>query len=194
MKYILGLTGPTGSGKTTLCSIAKDMGYSVLNCDIIARKAAEMPETLAALTSVFGKGILEDGKLNRKALALKAFSCPENTELLNKTMLPFVVALIKKEIENSSSNKVLLDAPTLFESGADSMCNAVIAVLAEKEDRKQRIILRDGLTDAEAELRISAGKNDDYYKDRTQHIIYNNGNQNAFILEFKSKLNTLEEK
>ena len=92
------------------------------------------------------------------------------------------------------SNKVLLDAPTLFESGADSMCNAVVAVLAEKEDRKKRIILRDGLTDAEAELRISAGKNDDYYKDRTQHIIYNNGDQNAFILEFKSKLNTLEGK
>ena len=193
MKYIIGLTGPTGSGKTTLCNTAANMGYNVLNCDIIARKAAEMPETLVALTSVFGKDILEDGKLNRKALAQKAFSSPKNTELLNKTMLPFVVALIKKEIENSSSNKVLLDAPTLFESGADSMCNAVIAVLAEKEDRKQRIILRDGLTEAEAELRISAGKNDNYYKDRTQHIIYNNGDQNAFTLEFKSKLNTLEE-
>lgn len=194
MKFILGLTGPTGSGKTTLSKAAADLGYTVLDCDIIARKAAEQENTLAALTTAFGQDILEDGILNRKALAKKAFSSTNGTELLNKTMLPFVVELIKKEIENADSEKILLDAPTLYESGADSLCNAVIAVLADCGDRKARIISRDNLTEAEAQLRLTAGKNDNYYKDKTQHIIYNNGDKHAFIEDFKSKIKFLEEK
>ncbi|MBQ5910523.1 MAG: dephospho-CoA kinase [Clostridia bacterium] len=194
MKFILGLTGPTGSGKTTLSKAAADLGYTVLDCDIIARKAAEQENTLAALTTAFGQDILEDGILNRKALAKKAFSSTNGTELLNKTMLPFVVELIKKEIENADSEKILLDAPTLYESGADSLCNAVIAVLADCGDRKARIISRDNLTEAEAQLRLTAGKNDNYYKDKTQHIIYNNGDKHAFIKDFKSKIKFLEEK
>ena len=194
MKFILGLTGPTGSGKTTLSKAAADLGYTVLDCDIIARKAAEQENTLAALTTAFGQDILEDGRLNRKALAKKAFSSTNGTELLNKTMLPFVVALIKKGIEEAETEKILLDAPTLYESGADSLCNAVIAVLADCGDRKARIISRDNLTEAEAQLRLTAGKNDNYYKDKTQHIIYNNGDKHAFIKDFKSKIKFLEEK
>lgn len=182
MKRIIGLTGPTGSGKSLVSDVAKDMGYQVINCDTVARKATEKGSYgLLCLVSAFGEEILNnDDTLNRKQLAKVAFSSKENTELLNKTLLPHIVKLVNAEI---TADKVLLDAPTLFESGIDSECSLTVAVLADREIRKQRIMARDNLTEAEAELRINAGKTDEFYKQRADHIIYNNEN----IEEFKTK-------
>ena len=99
MSFIIGLTGPTGAGKSTVSAAAEQFGLRVVNCDLLARKAVEKgTEGLKALTAVFGNGILEkDGSLNRKELAAVAFKTPENTELLNKTLLPHIVKLVKKE-------------------------------------------------------------------------------------------------
>ncbi len=193
LKRVIGLTGPTGSGKTSACEVAESLGYKVINCDTLARKAVETKDALSALTKAFGADILEDGKLNRAVLAQKAFKSEVQTELLNKTILPFIVALIEEEIEKAEENKILLDAPTLYESGADSLCSGIIAVLSSRESRKARILSRDGLTDDAAELRLSAGKNDDYYKERTQHIIYNDGTLAEFIEKTEQKLKLLEE-
>ena len=131
MSFIIGLTGPTGAGKSTVSAAAEQFGLKVVNCDLLARKAVEKgTEGLKALTAVFGNGILEkDGSLNRKKLAAVAFKTPENTELLNKTLLPHIVKLVKKE---TNSKNALLDAPTLFESGLNSECVKTIAVLADK--------------------------------------------------------------
>ncbi|MBE6733674.1 MAG: dephospho-CoA kinase [Ruminococcaceae bacterium] len=179
---IIGLTGPTGSGKSLVSEVAKAEGYQVINCDLIARKATEKGSYgLLCLVAAFGEEILNnDDTLNRKELAKIAFSSKENTELLNKTLLPHIVKLVN---ENIVADKVLLDAPTLFESGIDSECELTVAVLADKKIRKQRIISRDNITETEAELRINAGKSDEFYKLKADYIIYNNGN----IEEFKAK-------
>ena len=193
LKTVTGLTGPTGSGKTTACAVAEQLGYKVINCDILARQAVEKEDALSALTKEFGNDILQNGQLNRKALAAKAFISWDKTELLNNTLLPFIVKLIKEEIDRAEENKILLDAPTLYESGADSLCDSVIAVLSDIDSRKKRIISRDNLTEDAANLRIGAGKTDEYYKEKTQHIIYNDGDKNNFEKEFLKKLKTLEE-
>ncbi len=70
----------------------------------------------------------------------------------------------------------LLDAPTLFESGLDTVCDVTVAVLCSRDERKRRILLRDGLTEEDAEIRLGAGETDEYYKERADKIIYNNGN------------------
>ena len=112
---IIGLTGPTGAGKSSLNTVAEDFGLKVIDCDIFARKAVEKgSEGLKALVIAFGEDILSpDGTLDRKIMAQKAFSTPENTEKMNKTLLPFIVRLVLNECKGQD---VLMDAPTLIES------------------------------------------------------------------------------
>ncbi len=191
MKHIIGMTGPTGAGKSSVADTARDMGFKVIDCDCLARKAVEKgTRGLAAIVGAFGDDILNaDQTLNRKALASAAFSSKEQTELLNKTLLPFIVELVNNEI--GDNNLVLLDAPTLFESGADSTCTDTFAVLCDSETRKKRIMARDGITEREALLRMNAGKSDEFYKNNTANIIYNNGDISQFKIGAKTLLNNL---
>lgn len=182
---IIGLTGPTGAGKSRAAAIAFELGFRVVDCDFLARVAVEKgSDGLKAVVLAFGADILNnDGTLNRKALAKKAFSTKENTELLNKTLLPYIVELVKKQ---ATGEKVLLDAPTLFESGINSMCNVTVAVLANPDIRLSRIIERDNISSGDALLRINAGKNNDYYTNLADFTVYNNGDSKTFTQEFKS--------
>ena len=189
-KIVIGLTGPTGAGKSTISKLALKYGFKTIDCDLLARKAVEKGTAgLSALILTFGTEILNrDGTLNRKELAKIAFSTKENTDLLNKTLLPYVVMLVNEE---SDADRILLDAPTLYESGMDSICSAVIGVLADEKVRLKRIIERDGIDESDALLRMSAGKPDVFYKEKTEHIIYNNGDQDDFIAQFEVIINKI---
>ena len=192
MKFVLGLTGQTGAGKSSLKSIAEKLGYFVIDCDIVAHAELEKDEAKAALVSAFSADILNaDGTLSRSALAARAFESEEKTELLNSTVLPFIVKEINAIIEKTGADKILLDAPTLYESGADSMCDFVIAVTADSLLRKKRIIERDKLTDAQAQSRINAGKSVEFYKERANVVIKNNGNLEEFQNEFEYIINNI---
>lgn len=190
---MIGLTGPTGAGKSSLTAVAENLGYKVIDCDKTARIAVEKgKDGLKALVKVFGEDILlPDGSLNRKALAKKAFATKENTELLNKTLLPFITDLIRKECD---TEYVLLDAPTLFESGINSECVSTVAVLADENLRLERICERDSLTEEEARLRMSAGRTDDFYKENADFIIFNNGDITVFTKEFEDILKEIKER
>lgn len=174
---IIGLTGPSGTGKTSISDIAALLGYAVIDCDKVAREVSDDPELLATLEKEFGAVVI-DGRLDRKALAEKAFATKESTEKLNSIMLPVISNAIDKKIkilENIGVEYLLLDAPTLYESGEDKRCDAVVVVLAEEKLRAERIRIRDNLTPAQLESRLKAAKSDDFYKNRTKYIIFNNG-------------------
>lgn len=182
MSITVGLTGPTGAGKSAASAAALKMGIKVIDCDRVAREAVKKgSKGLCALISVFGDDILlSDGQLNRARLAERAFSSDENTALLNKTILPFISELVRQQMD---CEKILLDAPTLFESGLDSVCDCTIAVLADEKVRLKRIIARDNLTLNEAKRRISAGKSDNFFIKNADYVIYNNADGKEFINE-----------
>ena len=181
MKKIIGLTGPTGAGKSSLWMACFDLGLALIDCDRVAREAVEKgTEGLKALCEAFGYEILNaDGTLNRKKLASIAFASPDKTELLNNTIFPFIKVLVLKEAEYDGNT--ILDAPTLFESELDKVCFKTIAILADRDIRLKRIIERDNLTIEEALLRINAGKDDNYYIERADYVIYNNGDECEFL-------------
>ena len=192
MSFILGLTGPTGSGKSSLSKRAEELGFCVIDCDKVARKAAEDKSCKEELSKAFGSDIIdESGNLIRRKLAEKAFVSSDKTELLNNTVFPYIKNLLREEITSVKKEKILLDAPTLYESGMDGICDAVIAVLADKQLMLKRIIKRDNIDKAHAQLRINAGKPETYYREKTPYVIYNNGKIDELYKNFENTLNTI---
>lgn len=180
--YVIGLTGPTGAGKSTASKIFEKQGYHIVDTDKIARKAVEKGSPLLKrIAKAFGEDVInDDGTLNRKLLAKKAFETREKTEILNSINHPYIYEKALLEIEeysNKGCDKFILDAPVLFESGGEKYCKKTVAVISSLEKRIERIIKRDNLTRKEAMRRINAQHSDDYYTDRADLVLYNNGEQ-----------------
>ncbi len=190
---IIGLTGQTGAGKSTVSDFLRQMSFLVIDCDKVAREVTEKGSPLLSkLAEAFGNDIiLEDGSLDRRLLAARAFSSKDKTELLNKITHPEILNAIKLKIEASSCENIVLDAPTLFESGADKLCDRIIAVLCAENKRKQRIVARDNLSCEQADVRLSAAKSNEFFTERADAVIFNNGTLSELEMNLKTALNQI---
>lgn len=184
--YTAGLTGMSGAGKTTACRVFAENGFTVIDCDKVARKVVE-PGTPALndIATYFSDEILlPDGSLNRKKLGGIVFSDREKLDALNSLIYPYITFdIIERITEISRSGKiyVLLDAPTLFESGADVLCDTIVSVTADIESCVGRIMMRDGLTREQAELRLSSQHDRSFYIQRSDFCADNSGTQEELI-------------
>ncbi len=175
---IIGLTGKTGAGKTTVASYLKEKGCYIIDGDIIARQITEKgSEILPVLQKAFGDDILdENGELIRKSLAQRAFSSKENTNLLNSITHPEIKRRCEKEIafaEDKGYKVAVIDAAAILEGDCKDLCKKIVVVHADKETRLGRILRRDGITTEQAMTRINAQKDDDYYFSQADIIIHN---------------------
>lgn len=176
---VVGLTGQTGAGKSTVSKVFADNGFAVINADYISRMVVEKgTDCLAEIVDIFTRDILnEDGSLNRKALGNIVFSDRTKLEMLNTIIYPYITSEILKQIKDfsdSGQKLVLLDAPTLFESHADDFCEIIISVLADDEIREERIIKRDGITKKQANDRMSCQHDAEFFAAHSDYVIQNN--------------------
>lgn len=176
---VIGLTGPIGSGKSAVAKLFCDRGFVRVDADVIAKKVVEKgSKTLTQLAEKFGSDVINsDGTLNRALLAKKAFSTKEGTALLNSVTHPAILERVKKEIEenkNFGNTKIIYDAPVLFESGSDSLCDRVVCVIADKNQRIERVRRRDNMPYSDIENRISVQHSDDFYTEKSDYVIENN--------------------
>ena len=176
---IVGLTGQTGAGKSTVAKVFEENGFRPIDADRIAREVVE-PGTpcLAELADYFGEGILlPDGALHRKALAAIVFTDKKKLEVLNSIIHPYITEEIFRRINQFAQEGhilILLDAPTLFESKASDFCDLIISVLADPEIRRDRIIVRDHLTEEAALQRMQAQLPEEFFVKHSDYIIRNN--------------------
>ncbi|MCI8360067.1 MAG: dephospho-CoA kinase [Clostridiales bacterium] len=182
--YVLGLTGPSGAGKSLLAAYLTGKGIPVVDADRHARKAtAPGSPALPALAAAFSPAILcPDGSLDRGELARRAFSSREETDRLNAILHPVILELMEKELTARRAEGhplVVLDAPQLYEAGADAACDGVVAVLAPAGLRLARIMARDGISEEAARRRMSAGLPDSFFRDRGAYILMNDGDEAA---------------
>ncbi|HNZ98205.1 dephospho-CoA kinase [Ruminococcus sp.] len=178
---VVGLTGQTGAGKSTVSKIFASNGFAVIDADQVARKIVEKgTKCLDEIADFFGSQVInEDGTLNRKALAGIVFSDKSKLEMLNTISYPYITGEILRQIRVHSmkgEKLILLDAPTLFESRADDFCEIIISVLADADIREKRIISRDGLTADQARKRMNSQLNEEFFRSHSDYIIHNNGN------------------
>lgn len=181
---IIGLTGGSGSGKTTLCEILAERGVHIINADEVSRRvqAKGMP-ALNEIREEFGDEVFYgDGTLNRKKLGDIVFSDKEKLRILNKITHKYITEEIERELQTVKEDIVVLDAPALIESGAMKMCDTVIALVADKELRIERIMARDGLSREQAEARIASQRTDAGYTQYADMVVDNSGDEALEVL------------
>ncbi len=189
--YIVGLTGMSGAGKTTACNVFSDCGFAVINCDAVSRIVVEKGKpALNELVKHFGNNIiLPDGNLNRRGLGNLIFSDEKARFLFNSIIYPYIsYEMITTAIKyiKEGYRCILLDAPTLFESGTDSFCNAIVSVVADRDKCIERIMARDNLSFTEAENRLKSQYPPEFYMERSDYCVENKDSVEILKAEIKN--------
>lgn len=192
---VYGLTGGTGSGKTTVANYLTEMGYKVIDADVIARSLTEPgSKVLWQLAENFGSEIIaEDGTLIRKKLGDIVFNNKEKLQQLNDIMGPSMDAAFKEALDSAiledPYSKVFFDAPTLYESGREYMVDKVWVVAAGLETRIKRIMERDGLSREQVLARMENQLPEEEKIRRADVVIYNDGTLEDLRLAVEKALN-----
>lgn len=178
---IIGVTGPSGSGKSMLCQALSNLGYRHIDTDALYhRLLAECRPMQEELSRSFGSGVLQNGCISRDALRplVLGRGNEKKLALLNKITHKYVcracIGIISAEKEKATKG-VLIDAPLLVEARLDKICDLVIGVLCDTERRIARIMARDGISEADARIRIAAQKPAQFYCRHCDALFWNDG-------------------
>jgi L-threonylcarbamoyladenylate synthase len=174
VKIVIGITGGTGAGKTTALHVIEEMGGRTLDCDLIYHQMLQYDEGLrSAIMAVFGNVFAADGALDRKKLGALVFGNKERMDRLNEIVFRFLRPELRRRIETAPSRLYGIDAVNLIEAGVEEICDCTIAVTSPVELRVRRIMARDGIDEQYARMRISAQKNDDFYREKCDFELEN---------------------
>lgn len=176
---VIGITGPTGAGKTTVLNVLKKLGGCILDADAVYHELLESDLTLRSdLEERFGPLTREDGSFDRKKLGGIVFHDPAALDDLNNIAhcrvgleLGRRLWLAKKEGIQAAA----IDAIALFESGAAELCRTTVAVTAPEEIRVRRIMVRENISEEYARARVAAQKPSQWFEERCDCVLRNDG-------------------
>ena len=192
---IIGITGGTGCGKTTLLKTIAEKGGLILDCDAIYHELLATDISLLNAIETRFPGTVENGTLQRKKLGAIVFSDKKALEDLNK----ITHGAIKAEVLRRLAHKpklAAIDAIGLFEGGLAELCDTTVAVTAPEEVRIQRLMLRDNISEEYARSRIAAQHPESWFREHCDCTLENNGTEKQFsekCLAFFNNLNIIIE-
>ena len=174
---VIGITGPTGAGKTTALRELERLGGAVIDCDAVYHRLLETDPALQdELEARFGALRDETGAIDRKKLGAVVFRDAAALTDLNAVVHPYVTRAVRallQEAERQKRPAAAVDAIGLFESGLDRLCDVTLAVTAPPETRIRRIMAREGISEEYARSRVSAQEPDEFYTGRCGHTLVN---------------------
>lgn len=173
---LIGLTGQSGAGKSTVSKIFEDNGFFTVDADKAAHEAMNIPQFLEEAGRLL-PDCISDGSLDRKKVAFRVFSDRELLSEYEKIIYPYILRIIMRriaEIRRSGGGLILLDAPTLFQSGLDGICSVIVSVVAPMDLKIARILERDGVPVEMVSSRISSQQSDKWFREKSDYTIVNN--------------------
>ncbi|MGN1340833.1 MAG: dephospho-CoA kinase [Oscillospiraceae bacterium] len=175
-RLVVGLTGMSGAGKSTVCRVFADNGFDVIDCDSCAREVTEpgMPALNELAERLSRELIRTDGTLDRRKTSELIFHDPEKRRLFNKIIYPYITYNIAEKLRHSGEY-VLLDAPTLFEARVELLCGSIVSVTADITVCAERITARDNIPLELAEARLRSQHSAGFYRERSDFCLENNG-------------------
>jgi dephospho-CoA kinase len=191
---IIGITGGTGCGKTTLLDLIRDRGGMVLDCDAIYHELLRTDVSLLHAIENRFPGTVEDGQLQRKKLGAIVFRDPKALQDLNRITHSAITAEVLRRLE-SKPKLAAIDAIALFESGLNRLCDVTVAVTAPTEDRIKRLMARDGISEDYARNRIAAQPSNEDFSARCGYTLENSGEFHVFqsnCLAFLQEIGIME--
>lgn len=177
---VIGITGPTGSGKTTALAALERLGFQVVDCDGLYYRLLDRDQELRrGIRDAFGQVFLPDGQLDRRTLGDIVFGNPAALDKLNALVYPAVSAAVKQKIEKCTRKGLVIDAINLIESGLGDLCDWTVALTAPPDIRMKRIMARDGISEERARARIAAQKPDKFYRRNCTFLLENRAGSKA---------------
>lgn len=174
---IVGLTGQSGAGKSTASKFFMSCGISVIDCDKVSRYVSGFPEFLEEIAAAFPDCVDETGLLRQK-LGAVVFNDRNRLQKYGGIIFPYITFEVFKrirELKTGGERVIILDAPTLFESGLDVICSAVISVVAPFDTKLKRVLERDNIPVEFARSRLSSQHSEKFFYERTDYVIINDG-------------------
>lgn len=193
---IVGITGRSGSGKSTVSQYYLEKGYSVADCDEIARQITEVGSPcLKQLAKTFGEEIIfADGSLNRALLAQRAFATPQQNALLIGITHPAITKELLRQAKDAEGNGAKLffaDGALIVGEDFEKYCDKIIVVTSDVKLSVSRIILRDGISKNAAYARLNAQKSEQELLAAADYVITNNASSSALLEEAEVTLQDL---
>lgn len=194
---IIGLTGRSGSGKSTVAAFYRSQGYPVEDADQVARQVLEPGSAcLAALVRRFGADILdEQGRVRRPVLAHRAYADPGHTRALVEITHPEIVRRLlaaAAAAQKEGARLFFVDGAVIVGAPFERCCHAIVLVTAPEEDCLRRICARDGLTPEEARARLAAQLPEEQLRAAANEEIRNDSGEAALLLRAAAVLEHLK--
>lgn len=194
---VVGLTGQSGAGKSSLGRYFASKGYTVIDCDEVAAEIHGNAECQQALADEFGADIINDGTVDKQLLARRAFADSESLKKLTAITHPFIIGDILSETEkafNRGERIVIVDGAVIIGHDFEKYCDKFIVVTCDRNKQYERLVARDAITLEQAKNRIAKQTKLEVLLNKADFVVYNNTNvkdmenQGDYILRTLNKI------